>query len=384
ELSMEAYVRWEDLLHDVLVMDILKPGFAAWVDTLYQVRARVRNNGTASEDFDVEFLILTPPDTEYIDTASVTGLAGGGTIDVNFNNWIPAVYDNRYTVKAKTLLGADQNPANDEFVKYTNTYEYGEIAYDDFEQDGWWVVSSPNGPTDVFGQKLMPYFSPPYVVTKFKIYVNSSQPFDNVRLCPDNLGVPNFNSPFQTISSPNASNPPEWIVMNFDTTLTRMANSQPIWLCAQFANGASGPGVGSDQDPPFNLKSYWTSDLSAWNLFGEDWFMRVVHLPSVGVAEEASIRARLRTRLYQNSPNPFRRATDIRFVISLPVHASLKVYDISGGLVRTLESGTMEAGVHTVPWDGRDELGEDVGAGVYFYKLSAGDYNIAKKMVLLP
>jgi hypothetical protein len=226
--------------------------------------------------------------------------------------------------------------------------------------------------------------STPFNVTKFKIYVNAAQPFDNVRLCPDNIGVPDFNNPIQTISAPSASNPPEWIIMDFDTTLTRRDNSTPIWLCAQFSNGASGPGIGSDQDPPFDLKSYWTSDLSTWNLFGEDWFMRVVHIPATGVAEDANFRAGLSTRLYQNSPNPFRNATTIKFSLSLPVHASLKVYDTSGSLVKTLEAGTMDAGVHTVMWDGTNELGSEVGGGVYFCKLSAGGYNLTNKMVVMP
>ena len=385
ELSMEAWVNWGELAHDVSVMDILSPSAAAWVDTSYQVRVRVRNNGTSSEDFDVECLITTPAITEYVDTFAVSGLGPAMVQDVTLSNWIPALYDNVYTVTAKTLLATDQNPNNDEFSKSTTTYEYGEIAYDDFEQDGWWVVGSPNGPTDVFGQKLIPYMPAPFYVTKFKIYVNAAQPFDNVRLCPDNIGNPNFSSPYQTISAPAASNPPEWIEVDFDTSLTRMDTGQPIWLCAQFSNGASGPGIGSDQDPPFDLKSYWTNDLATWNLFGEDWFMRVVHLPtSPGVAEDVNVRAGLRTRLYQNSPNPFRSATTIKFSLSLPVHASLKVYDTSGSLVKTLEAGTMDAGVHTVVWDGTDEVGSDVGGGVYFYKLSAGDYNLTNKMVVMP
>jgi hypothetical protein len=382
---MEAWVNWGELAHDVLVMDILSPASGAWVDTSYQVRLRVRNNGSNAEDFGVECLILAAPaDTEYIDTFAVSGLAPGGVQDVILSNWIPALYDNAYTVAAKTLLGTDQNPNNDELTKSTTTYEYGEIAYDDFEQDGWWVVNSPNGPTDVFGQKLIPYLGAPFHVTKFKIYVNAAQPFDNVRLCPDNLGVPDFSSPYQTISAPNASNPPEWIEVDFDTSLTRMDTNQPIWLCAQFSNGASGPGIGSDQDAPFDLKSYWTSDLSTWNLFGEDWFMRVVHIPIVGVAEDVNVRPALQTRLYQNSPNPFRGGTTIKFSISLPVHASLKIYDTSGGLVKILQSGTTDAGIHTVAWDGTNDLGREVGGGVYFYKLTAGDHNLTNKMVIMP
>lgn len=383
EISIEAYVNWGSLSHDVLVLSITKPGFGAWVDSTVLCRANVKNNGGAAEDFDVEFLITTSPDTEYIDTVNVPALGAGATKQLNFASWIPALYDHQYTVTCKTLLGTDQNPNNDALTMNTHTYEYGEIAYDDFEQDGWWVVGSPNGPQDVFGQKLVPYMTPPFWVTKFKIYVNGAAPFDNVRLCPDNLGKPNFSSPYATISAPAASNPPEWIVEDFDTTATRIAASSPIWLCAQFANGGDGPGIGSDQDAPFDLKSYWTTDLSTWNVFGEDWFMRVVHIPtSIGVAEGAT-RMTASTRLHQNAPNPFRGMTAIKYSVSLPVDGSLRVYDSGGRLVRTLEAGTMDPGFHSVSWDGRDERGMDVGAGVYFYKLTTPTNELSKKMVLM-
>jgi len=383
EMTNEAYVAWGGLQHDVLVMDILTPGFAAKVDTSYPVRLNVRNNGTDTETFDVEVLIIAGIDTVYADTQNVASLTGGQVRTVVFANWIPLLYGQQYNVKAKTLLATDQNPNNDELTKITETYEYGEIAYDDFEQDGWWVVNTPNGPQDAFGVRFVPYFAPPFRVHTFKIYVNDVDPFDNVRLCPDNLGTPDFNNPYDQVIAPNASTPPDWIIRDFDSTATYISTSQPIWLCAQFANGGSGPGIGSDQDPPFDLKSYWTSDLGTWNLFGEDWFMRIIHLPTVGVEEEFALRRDVRTRLYQNSPNPFRGSTTIKFIISLPVHASLKVYDIGGSLVRTLQSGIMEPGIHSVTWDGKDESGGDVAAGVYFYKLNAARTSETMKLIMV-
>ena len=383
EASHEAYVSWGGLQHDVYVMDILTPGYAAKVDTSYPVRVNVKNNGTDTETFDVVVLIMAGIDTVYADTQNVAGLTGGQVRTIVFANWTPLLYGQQYNVKAKTLLPTDQNPNNDELTKITETYEYGEIAYDDFEQDGWWVVSQPSGPQDAFGVKFIPYFAPPFRVHTFKIYVNDAFPFDNVRLCPDNLGVPDYNNPYDEIATPNASNPPEWIVRDFDSTQTYIATSQPIWLCAQFANGGDGPPVGGDDDPPFSLKSYYTQDFSLWNLVAQNFMMRVVHLPTVGVEEEFALRRDVRTRLYQNSPNPFRRSTTIKFTISLPVHASLKVYDVGGGLVRTLQSGTMEPGIHSVTWDGKDEIGRDVAAGVYFYKLNAARTSETMKLIMV-
>ena len=386
ELSLEAYVSWTALTHDVSLASIVAPGFGAWVDTSHLVRVGVRNRGVGPEDFDVEFLILVPPDTEYVDTAGVVGLEPDSTGTATFEDWIPVLYDNAYTLRARTLLGTDENPLNNELTRTTRTYEEGEIAYDDFEQDGWWAPTPPpNGPSDAFAQKLTPYVTPPFVVTKFKIYVDSVQAFDNVRLCPALTSMsPDFDNPYQVINAPAASSPPEWIVVDFDTLLTAMTTSDPIWLCAQFEDGAEGPSIGSDEDGPYNLRSYWTGDLTSWNLFGEDLFMRVIHRQTiVGAAEELSTRTSMRTVLYQNRPNPFTTTTNIRFSISRPGHVVLRVYDAAGNLVRTLEAGSADSGMHTVAWDGKDEMGSDVSAGVYFCRLSAGAEDAAGKMILL-
>ena len=89
--------------------------------------------------------------------------------------------------------------------------------------------------------------------------------------------------------------------------------------------------------------------------------------------------------LYQNSPNPFGAGgTTIQFSISnfqFPI--SLGVYDISGKLVRTLVDERREPGRHTVRWDGKDWAGEEVASGIYFYRLTVGDYSVCKKLTVL-
>lgn len=382
ELSMEAYVSWTAYTHDVSPVAILAPGYGAWVDSSNLVRVRVKNNGTVSEDFAVEFLI--PP--EYGDTVSILGLEPESTAIATFTMWFPQIYDTAYTLYAQTLLGTDENPLNDQVTKVTNTYEFGEIAYDDFEQDGWWAPTPPpNGPTDAFAQELSPYIAPPFVVTRFKIYVDSVQPFDNVRLCPAlTSSSPDFDNPYQVISAPSASSPPEWIVVDFDTALTRMETTDPIWLCAQFEDTQIGPNIGSDEDGPYNLNSYWTDNLTSWNLFAEDLFMRVVHKQTtVGVGDDLNARGSAGVKLFENAPNPFRANTTVRFSTAYPCRASLSVFDTAGNLVKVLVSGRLDAGVHTAVWDAKDELGRDVGAGVYFTRLSVEGQRISAKMVLL-
>ena len=87
--------------------------------------------------------------------------------------------------------------------------------------------------------------------------------------------------------------------------------------------------------------------------------------------------------LMQNYPNPFNQSTSIVFSLPETGHISLNIYDISGRLVSTLVDGTLDNGAHSVMWDGTDNHGELVSAGVYIYALESADMMMTKKMILM-
>ncbi len=92
--------------------------------------------------------------------------------------------------------------------------------------------------------------------------------------------------------------------------------------------------------------------------------------------------------LYQNYPNPFNSSTTIEFdvpeVVGKVPRLAVQIFDLLGRKVITIEKGNYDAGMrYRVVWDGRNEAGEHVASGVYFYRLLAGDYVSTKKMVLL-
>jgi len=88
--------------------------------------------------------------------------------------------------------------------------------------------------------------------------------------------------------------------------------------------------------------------------------------------------------LRQNYPNPFNPETTISFDLSVESVVTLRVYDVTGQVVRTLASAeAMAAGRYESSWDGRNEQGLKVGSGVYLYRLEAGDFTAIKKMTLL-
>jgi hypothetical protein len=87
--------------------------------------------------------------------------------------------------------------------------------------------------------------------------------------------------------------------------------------------------------------------------------------------------------LGQSYPNPMTSFATIRYQLPKDAGVSLKVYNLAGQLVKTLVSGPEKAGYKGVAWDGRSERGKKVGAGVYFYRLLAGEFTATRKMVVV-
>lgn len=87
--------------------------------------------------------------------------------------------------------------------------------------------------------------------------------------------------------------------------------------------------------------------------------------------------------LEQNVPNPFNPTTKIRFTLPEPGHVFLTVHDVSGRRVAVLVDEPCLAREYAVPWHGRNDQGEEVGSGIYFARLKAGDFVATRKMVLL-
>lgn len=82
-------------------------------------------------------------------------------------------------------------------------------------------------------------------------------------------------------------------------------------------------------------------------------------------------------------PNPFNPETTIRFTLPEEAGATLSIYDVTGRLVKTLVTSTLEAGTHSVRWNGTDESGQSVASGLYLYRLEAGAFTQTRSMLLL-
>jgi hypothetical protein len=88
-------------------------------------------------------------------------------------------------------------------------------------------------------------------------------------------------------------------------------------------------------------------------------------------------------QLSQNYPNPFNAATNIEFAVIKATRVTLEVFNIVGQKVKTLVDQDMKPGTYVADWDSKDENGQPVSSGIYFYRMQAGDFSDMKKMLLL-
>ena len=87
--------------------------------------------------------------------------------------------------------------------------------------------------------------------------------------------------------------------------------------------------------------------------------------------------------LSQNYPNPFNPSTTIMFKLQRPAHVKLAIYDLLGHRVARLVDGLLNAGSHSVVWNGRNDKGKQTGSGVYIYKVAVDGQSKTKKLLLV-
>jgi|GEM_PF-6553396 len=123
---------------------------------------------------------------------------------------------------------------------------------------------------------------------------------------------------------------------------------------------------------------YWYAvsavDTAALETFASAWLS--VTTTTVGVGDETGIPSEF--ALKNNYPNPFNPTTQIHYDIPKTSDVTLKVYDITGRLVRTLVDATKEPGRYSVTFDARN-----LSSGIYFYRLKAASHTSVKRMVLV-
>ena len=130
-------------------------------------------------------------------------------------------------------------------------------------------------------------------------------------------------------------------------------------------------------NPFIGLQPLW------YTVTAEDVRQNLIQLPAL-IAYEIPAE----TELLANYPNPFNPETWIPYRLAEDAFVTLTIYDTEGRVIRTLEVGHQIASAYenrskAIYWDGRNDVGERVASGVYFYNLAAGDYSATRRMVIL-
>jgi flagellar hook assembly protein FlgD len=164
----------------------------------------------------------------------------------------------------------------------------------------------------------------------------------------------------------------QWAITHIDSiwfTITARHSAK----CLDVANSSTAEGANVHQ---------WTyngTDNQLWQLVPASGPVKIEKPNVNSIPDEFS--------LGQNYPNPFNPATTIRYVLNKPAYITLNVYNFTGQKVKTLAQQYQNAGEFKIQWDSRNDLGEQVSSGIYFYRLkisnSSGSHSSQKKMVLL-
>lgn len=182
------------------------------------------------------------------------------------------------------------------------------------------------------------------------------------------------------------------IILNsssFDIFLGKL-NAAGEWQLVKQAGGLGtdlGLGLSVDGNGWLYLTGYFEqsaqfgTQLNCSSAGGTDVW--VAKLGSTTAAEDDIVPGAALFSLAQNYPNPFNPSTTISLQIFNPtVRYRLDIYDLKGRRISTLIDGYLSAGQQQVVWNGRDDRGQSLSSGVYFYRLSGGTETVTRKMIL--
>jgi hypothetical protein len=351
--------------------------------------ARVKNYGTATQsNFPVVCSIIGAGGAlRYTNTRNITSLMTGETTVVAFPSWTPTICESLRVIM-RTNLNTDSNPFNDRKTRITQIGTIGIMeGFNDvtFPPSGWrtiigsgtynWIraTAGSNPPCIPYEGPGMAEFqswsasvgswarliSPPIVVgsimpqqcsLKFFMFHDPGYPGsggDSVKVEISNDGA-NFN---QVASFRRYEPTAEWIEHRI--------------------------GLGS-------LSGIYYIGLLALSGYGSNMYIDYARTFDWTDIEETTKTISLITALNPSNPNPIINGlTHLSFSLAEPSQVSMKIYNTSGRLVKTLVNEFKGAGVYSVTWNCRDDYNRRAAEGIYFYTLEADGVKTQKKMLIL-
>ena len=156
-----------------------------------------------------------------------------------------------------------------------------------------------------------------------------------------------------------------------------------VLVAGAFGNATPAPAAHHLSDPTPETVQQWLAEAKQLALTD------AVSRRGIAVLERLLIALTPKeTALLANYPNPFNPETWIPYQLAASAEVTVRIYDTHGQLVRRLAVGHQAAGMYqsrsrAVYWDGRNQWGESVASGLYFYTLTAGDFTATRRMMVL-
>jgi hypothetical protein len=379
---------------DVGMYAIRAPGLGVTINVPYTPIGVVKNFGLAPQTFAVVCSITGGGTTRYTNTQNVTSLASGETTRVNFATFTPTVSEIE-SVIMRTTLANDTQPNNNRMSRVCAVYSY----YQDFEANDGGFIADPASGAWTWGT---PTAGPGGAYSGVKCWgtgtyiasadwkLNSRQYTATVNN--PQIGFMHWYAMEATYDGGNvkySTDGTNWTVLtptvdpyNGIGYSSSAIAGEPCW---------SGTTTGNFWHPaafvvPVNSgQSFWIR----WHLGCDPsvqyagWYVDDVIGAGLSTGiEEQNLNSITLTALNAPKPNPVTNGlAHISFSIAEPTKASLKIYDASGRLIRTLMNSKLNVGNYNLNWNGTDDHNNNVAEGIYFYTLTTDNNNYTKKLV---
>jgi hypothetical protein len=365
--------------HDAEAREILVPFDETTINMSITPQAIVYNNGSYNETIEAVLTIRDSTGTPlYVDTTISSTVTPETEATVTFSPFSPPIVGT-FSCELTATVADDIYPGNDQSTKdVIVTYE---IIYDDGGAEAFYAVSSTYD-NNKFAVRFTPTLTPPFDFVGGRIFVNGTDTLDYVQLCDDAGGLPDTLVPLRITYNVSSSAAPDWAYFTLDTF--QVTTVRDFWLVIHWtvANPNS-PGIGADDFAP-NYRSWWYNDTNGWNNWTDhNWMIRLMQSPGASGMDESPTHSPICYRLYQSYPNPFRMCARIAFDIPEKTMCEIEIFDVSGRRVKTLKNHVLSPGHYSVEWKGRNQNGEPVASGVYFYRLKTGSYTKMRKILLI-
>ena len=384
---------------DIGVHAIHYPQARHFVNTLLTPVARVKNYGTAAQtNFPVVCSIFGAGNAlRYSNTQTIASLNSGDTAQVGFTSFTPTIIET-CLVKVRANLANDSNPVNDQktvttFI--TNSAQiiigtgtsgsaiycmYGYYNYSATEA----IYLQPEIGLYGYITNLAYYKTSGTLTTQFddvKIYMKHTNQSTIATGAFDTIGYTRVYSgpfPFNAVGWMDITLNTAFLYNNSDNLQIlilkgppQISSGYPSWqYTSTSANYRNRYGYNASNWPTSLTQTYYRPNI------------RFYLTPTAPGIEQKPLEFPLITTLNAPIPNPATKGqAQISFSLAEPSNVTLRIYDASGRIIKTLVNGSLGSGIYNKVWNGRDDNNRTVAEGIYFVTLETANHKFTKKMI---